>query len=78
MNVEIAKTVGATEAQAEKAALPITLIEAITQALAWEIAHDDSVVVLVMACYAVASLWMCIVRRLIPLRLSARVSRFDK
>ena len=46
MNVEIAKTVGATEAQAEKAALPITLIEAITQALAWEIAHDDSVVVL--------------------------------
>ena len=26
MNVEIAKTVGATEAQAEKAALPITLI----------------------------------------------------
>ena len=29
-----------------KATLPITLIEAITQALAWEIAHDDSVVVL--------------------------------
>src|SRR5690606_26786791 len=27
-------------------AQPITLIEAITQALAWEIAHDDSVVVL--------------------------------
>ena len=46
MNVEIAKTVGAAEAQAAKAALPITLIEAITQALAWEIAHDDSVVVL--------------------------------
>ena len=35
-----------TDVTPMKATLPITLIEAITQALAWEIAHDDSVVVL--------------------------------
>src|SRR5687768_15475100 len=57
MNVEIAKQVGGasastqpkaagTEVPPTKAALPITLIEAFTQALAWEIAHDESVVVL--------------------------------
>ncbi len=57
MNVELAKTVGGAsaptpaeavgaEAPPSKATLPITLIEAITQALAWEIEHDDSVVVL--------------------------------
>jgi len=34
------------EATAAKATIAITLIEAITQALAWEIEHDDSVVVL--------------------------------
>lgn len=44
MNVETAKTVN-TDATAGTAA-PITLIEAITQALAWEIAHDPSVLVL--------------------------------
>ena len=44
MNVETAKTVN-TQAIADTAA-PITLIEAITQALAWEIAHDPTVLVL--------------------------------
>ena len=46
MNVEVAKTAGGASTPPAKVDLPITLIEAITQALAWEIAHDDSVVVL--------------------------------
>ena len=57
MNVEIAKSVGGvstptlsksvgTEVPPTKTTLPITLIEAITQALAWELQHDPAVLVL--------------------------------
>ncbi|MFT3761140.1 MAG: alpha-ketoacid dehydrogenase subunit beta [Pseudoxanthomonas sp.] len=44
MNLETAKPMD--NLTAVESAPPITLIEAITQALAWEIAHDDSVIVL--------------------------------